>query len=64
MVDDKTQTIEERDKELARAWKAKHQAHVLRLMKADQFAYAPSGSDVIHPELWKGAHWNWLESQT
>jgi siroheme synthase len=47
----------------ARAWKAEHTAHVERLMSGDPYLYRPTGSDVIRPELWKGAHWNWLGCQ-
>lgn len=60
----KSESPEEQEKEAARVWKAQHEAHVQRLKNADPFAYAPSGSDVLHPELWKGGHWNWLERQT
>lgn len=63
MQSDPTLTTEEREKQAARIWKAKHEDHVKRLMKSNRYMYAPSGSDVLHPELWTGAHWNWLERQ-
>lgn len=44
----------------AAIWYAEHQGHVNRLIKGESMAYAPSGSDLLHPELWKAAHWRWL----
>jgi hypothetical protein len=44
----------------AKKWRFLHSDHVGRLMDGTRAAYEPSGSDQIRPELWKGAHWNWL----
>lgn len=46
------------------AWYGKHKQHVTALMKyatdTDCKPYAPSGSDMFHPELFKPAHWSWF----
>lgn len=37
-----------------------HIEHVDRLLGDADAEYAPSGSDIFHPELWKPAHWKWF----
>ena len=44
----------------ANVWLSKHSAFVKCLASMDDYAYAPSGSDLWHPELWKSGHWNWF----
>ena len=44
----------------ATAWQTEHREHVKRLIKEAETSYAPSGSDMFHPELWKSAHWKWF----
>ena len=51
-------------RQVAREWRTAHGGHVANLMRigpsgADH-VYPPSGSDVIRPELWSGAHWRWF----
>lgn len=40
-------------------WYDHHEDHVMRLM--NHICIRPTGSDIIRPELWKGAHWRWLK---
>lgn len=51
--------------QLARAlgWYGEHQSHVDRLVRTDGPAYPPAGSEASRPELWKAAHWRWLEEK-
>ena len=44
----------------ANIWNGKHPKHVADIRVKDEYCYPPSGSDMWHPELWKGGHWNWL----
>jgi len=44
----------------AKKWRFLHSDHVGGLMDGTRASYPPSGSDCHRPELWKGAHWNWL----
>lgn len=37
-----------------------HADHVHNLFDNKTQAVAPSGSDMFHPELWKGIHWVWF----
>lgn len=58
------ETVADRDvqEERAEAFYAAHRAHVDRLMAGAESqgqAYAPSGSDVFRPDLWKAPHWRW-----
>lgn len=46
----------------ARKWYWDHIEHVDGIMAATKEAYAPSGSDIMRPELWKGAHWRWFKN--
>lgn len=41
-------------------WWNKHASYVARLIVGCSDSYRPVGSDMIHPELWKAAHWNWF----
>jgi hypothetical protein len=43
-------------------WYKKHTDHVKKVMKENEKAYAPSGSDMFRPELWKSGHWNWFNT--
>lgn len=47
---------------LAFEWQKSHEEHVTKLLKTNDFdySYPPSGSDLLHPELWKAAHWRWF----
>lgn len=45
--------------ERARIWFNLHTMHVHELIKHAKYPYSPSGSDALHPELWKGEHWRW-----
>lgn len=45
----------------AHDWQREHKAHVDRLVDDASCWYAPSGSDMHHPERWKPAHWKWFE---
>ena len=42
--------------EKADAWRIEHKEHVARLTKIGADCYAPSGSDINSPELWKPEH--------
>ncbi len=43
---------------------ADHKDHVIRITSRCGESYAPSGSDLINPQLWKAAHWNyWMEQE-
>ena len=44
-------------------WREQHFRHVARLVAGADTAFAPSGSDRIRPELWKGGHWKWFSTQ-
>lgn len=50
-------------REKARSFYNAHRDHVLKLYmnKRDDEGIAPSGSDMFHPELWKGIHWRWFK---
>ena len=37
-----------------------HVDHVYGLFDKNTPSVAPSGSDLFHPELWKGIHWVWF----
>lgn len=43
----------------ADAYYSAHTQHVDRLINYTEYSYAPSGSDMFRPELWKEAHWRW-----
>lgn len=47
-------------------WRDRHSDHVTRLTMSthgfDTGCYPPSGSDCLHPELWRAPHWRWLET--
>lgn len=43
----------------ARTWYWNHIDHVDKLLQTTT-SYAPSGSDIFRPELWKAAHWKWF----
>jgi hypothetical protein len=51
-------------RQAAMEWRSEHGTHVSKLMQlrptSTNHCYPPSGSDVIHPELWTGAHWRWF----
>lgn len=45
-------------------WYQKHKHHVDQLTrKYNDAGYAPSGSDMFNPELFKPAHWKWFFSE-
>lgn len=52
------------------SWWQQHAQHVERLVASGEgldspgAAYPPSGSDTIHPELWRAPHWRWLKELT
>jgi hypothetical protein len=48
--------------QLATTWYNDHKDHVDKLKKSTILSYEPSKSDLYHPELWKGASWNWFET--
>lgn len=59
-------TVSALHRERARAWRDEHTDHVQRLLNSTDGAcliYPPSGSDVVHPELWRPPHWRWLVLQ-
>jgi hypothetical protein len=37
--------------------------HVHSSFDKETSSVAPSGSDMFHPELWKGIHWVWFFSE-
>lgn len=37
-----------------------HSDHIYTLFNKLTPMIAPSGTDLWHPELWKGIHWNWF----
>jgi hypothetical protein len=49
-------------------WRDRHAAHVGKLIRSSEglgatySSYPPSGSDCLHPELWRAPHWRWLET--
>jgi hypothetical protein len=60
MSDDEFQ---QSDIDAGKVWHRKHSEHVRSLLSSRDdldYSYPPSGSDVLHPELWKGAHWRWF----
>lgn len=58
------QPFREQDAIAAQTWYAEHKAHVDEMLaNCWRLAYPPSGSDRIHPELWKSAHWKWFFSR-
>lgn len=48
----------------AQEWYRKHCKHVDVLMASTNQSYPPSGSDCLHPELWKKANWKWFKEQS
>lgn len=56
-------TLEERIRIWNKAFTYKHDhpEHVEFLMSKTDYSIAPTGSDLYHPELWKGSHWNWFK---
>jgi hypothetical protein len=45
-------------------WRCEHAKHVSELTANDgdpKKAYRPSDEDLHRPDLWKGAHWRWLD---
>lgn len=44
----------------ANEFRGKHKIHVDELIRSTKHLYPPSGSDMLHPELWKPAHWAWF----
>lgn len=56
--------VEEKDKLGALAWYGEHRDHVNRMLAHYVGGgFPPSGSDCLHPELWKPGHWKWLLEQ-
>jgi hypothetical protein len=53
-------TFDEVQRTRALEFFTKHRDHVERLMKEGKHVYPPSGSDRLHPELWKSAMWRWF----
>lgn len=47
-------------RENAMNWFKEHKKHVYSLVDETKDKVAPSGSDLYHPELWKGIHWRWF----
>lgn len=45
----------------AEKYRTEHSSHVRGLISYANYSYAPSGSDVFRPELWKPAHWKWFK---
>lgn len=52
--------MQDEDQKQALKWAAEHHAHVQDLLACGSLAFPPTGSDCLHPELWKPAHWRWL----
>jgi hypothetical protein len=48
----------------AAEWRRNHAKHVDELNAEATVAVAPSGSDVVRPELWKSMHWAWYAKAT
>lgn len=50
------------DQDIVKAldWHKEHRSHVDAIVLLSNSEYPPSGSDCIHPELWKAEHWKWL----
>ncbi len=45
-------------------WYGRHKDHVLKMLTDGEVSmYAPSGGDIIHPELWTPSHWRWFVSE-
>ena len=44
----------------AKAFKKENKRYVEDRLKRAKHGIAPSGSDLNHPELWKGIHWYWF----
>jgi len=58
---DMKQGYTEDDIRRGNAWLIAHREHVLSLIQAEgHVAYPATGSDIIHPELWKPAHWRYF----
>lgn len=44
----------------ASIWKKQHENYISELVDFKKSKFPPSGSDCLHPELWKGGHWAWF----
>lgn len=65
MTEPTEDTIPDAARTTALAWRQDHLCHVSKLLTHPGMTYAPSGSDVFRPELWRSPHWRWLkESET
>jgi hypothetical protein len=53
-------TFDQKDFDKANKWRREHREHVAKLVKNATNSYAPSGSDITHPEYWKDSHWRWF----
>ena len=58
-------TLEEKKEVYNKAFTFRHDFAdmVAREFKNSYCAVPPSGSDMFHPELWKGCHWKWFEEK-
>lgn len=59
-------TVSALHRDRARVWRDEHTDHVQHLLNSrdgDSLAYPPSGSNMLHPELWRAPHWRWLVLQ-
>lgn len=45
----------------AQEYRVDHRKHVDDLISDASGWYAPNGSDLLRPELWKPAHWKWFD---
>jgi hypothetical protein len=48
-----------------KVWYKEHAKHVAKILHKNpsKTAIKPTGSDLIHPELWKAIHWRWFMSR-
>lgn len=50
----------ERMRDKAREWYWGNIEHVDQLLVSTRTSYAPTGSDILNPALWKAPHWKWF----
>jgi hypothetical protein len=53
------------EEDIARAlrWYRRHKIYVDKLIKIGKAEFPMSGSDIMHPELWKPGGWRWFFKQ-
>lgn len=62
---DESKTTDLLEVEIVRGqeWYRRHKEHVDHLIKEAHGSHSPTGSDCIHPQLWKSSSWNGSESK-